>query len=164
MSPVRFLVAVVAATAIFGIALDLVTAHVAVEYFTVHHPHVIDSDSPIAMALIWGVGASWWFGLGAGFLLWWVNRRRPQPVAWSQIFGWIVRALAWLWALMMGILLAVYGLAGLVPMHQRGPTFEHDRRLMAVALTHATEYVLGGVIVVILLVKIVRASKVRTAP
>lgn len=37
-----------------GIAVDLVTAHVAVEYFTVHHPKLIDRTDPLSMALLWG--------------------------------------------------------------------------------------------------------------
>lgn len=53
-----FLVQVVAATCCLGLAIDLVTANVAVEYFTVHHPKVVDSESPWVMALVWGVGAS----------------------------------------------------------------------------------------------------------
>lgn len=168
MSPIRFILLVVAATAAFGIALDLVTAHVAVEYFSVHHPHVVDSDSPVVMALIWGIGASWWFGGIAAVAFWWYNARRPRPVAPPRMLAWVVRALVWLWATMMGILAAIYGLAGLAPVEQRGPSFEHDRRLVAVAMTHATEYVLGGIVVVLLLIKIARASKVedisRAAP
>lgn len=53
----------------YGIAHDMVTAHLCVEYFTVAHPFVFPSDSPIDMALIWGVLATWWVGLGLGLLL-----------------------------------------------------------------------------------------------
>lgn len=156
MQPARFVLAVVAATAVFGIALDLVTAHLAVEYFTVHHPHVLESTSPIAMALYWGVAASWWFGLGAALILVWASRKRP--VSLDDLFRWVVRALVTLWLVMMGILAGLYALADLAPVHQRGPTFEHDRRLMAVALTHQTEYVLGGLVVLLLLVKVRRTK------
>jgi hypothetical protein len=53
----------------FGIAHDLVTAHVSVEYFTVYHPRVIESESPVAMALLWGVIATWWMGAFFGIFL-----------------------------------------------------------------------------------------------
>lgn len=36
---------------VYGIAHDMVTAHVYVEYFTVYHMHVVDSESPVVMAL-----------------------------------------------------------------------------------------------------------------
>lgn len=54
-----FLLQVVLLSCLLGIALDMVTANVAVEYFTGHHPHVVDSDSPWVLALVWGPGASW---------------------------------------------------------------------------------------------------------
>ena len=59
--------ATVAAVA-YGVLHDLVTAHVCVEYFTIAHPPVFATDSPILLALGWGVIASWWVGalLGAG--------------------------------------------------------------------------------------------------
>ena len=62
----RFILKTLFAASCLGVAMDMVTAHVAVEYFTVHHPHVVNSKSPLVMALVWGVGASWWFGLIAG--------------------------------------------------------------------------------------------------
>lgn len=53
----------------YGIAHDLVTAHIWVEYFTVHHAKIIESESPIAMALLWGFLATFWVGLIAGILM-----------------------------------------------------------------------------------------------
>ena len=50
----------------YGILHDMVTAHVCVEYFTVAHPFVIASQSPIVLALVWGVIATWWVGLILG--------------------------------------------------------------------------------------------------
>ena len=50
---------------LLGICLDMVTAHVAVEYFSVHHPTIIETDQPWLLALIWGVAAAWWFGAAA---------------------------------------------------------------------------------------------------
>jgi len=53
----------------YGILHDMVTAHVAVQYFTEYHPHLVDSKSPIVMALLWGVVATWWFGAMAGLVI-----------------------------------------------------------------------------------------------
>ena len=152
----RFVLQVVLATCLLGIAIDVVTANVAVEYFTVHHSHVVDSDSPWVMALVWGIGASWWFGLIAAALIWWTNTRRTRPLPRKRIFRMVVRSLIVIWLLMMGILGAVYAFAGLITPQQRRPTFESDRRLMAVAMSHATEYVLGGIVTLVLLVRVAK--------
>lgn len=158
MKAMRFIVSVVALTCLFGIALDLVTAHVWVEYFTVHHPKVAESRSPFVMAVVWGVGASWWFGAIAAAILWWFNRRRPNPLPSGTLIRWVARSLAVLWVVMMAILGSIYALIGLLPMQQRRPTFDTDRRAMAVALTHQTEYVLGAAVLIVLMFVVARRS------
>jgi hypothetical protein len=154
-----FLFQVVLLSCLLGIAIDVVTANVAVEYFTVHHPHVVDSESPWVMALVWGIGASWWFGLAAGVLLWWMNIRRQQPLSRKRILRMIVPCLVVIWLVMMGIVAGVYGIAGRIPETQRRVTFESDRRLMAVALSHSTEYVLGGIVTIVLMIQIARVTE-----
>jgi hypothetical protein len=156
---VRFIVTVVVLTCLFGIALDLVTAYVWVDYFTVHHPKVLESKSPILMAIVWGIGASWWFGAIAAAILWWFNRRRPNPLPAGTLIRWTVRALAVLWLVMIAILGIIYALIGLLPMDKRRPTFDLDRRAMSVALTHQTEYVLGAVVLVVLMIFVARRSR-----
>ena len=39
---------------VYGICHDMVTAHTDISYFTIFHPHIIDSYSPVDMALLWG--------------------------------------------------------------------------------------------------------------
>ena len=50
---------------LYGVAHDLVTAHLSVEYFTVAHPP-IGTDDPFLLALVWGVLATWWVGVLLG--------------------------------------------------------------------------------------------------
>ncbi|XAM00791.1 hypothetical protein OT109_05255 [Phycisphaeraceae bacterium D3-23] len=133
---------------VLGVALDLVTANVAVEYFSIHHPQVVNTKNPIVLAIIWGVGASWWFGALGGAALGFINHRRQVPLAPGCILRWVVVACVVLWVIMITIVVGVYVFAGLIPDDSRGASFEHDRRLMAVALAHQTEYVLGAVAVV----------------
>jgi hypothetical protein len=58
-----------AAAILYGVLHDNVTARLCVEYFTIGHPRVIASESPTALALVWGVLATWWFGAFLGLLL-----------------------------------------------------------------------------------------------
>jgi Chloride channel protein EriC len=58
------------AACVYGVAHDLVTAHVCVDYFLPPiHPIIVPTDSPLLLALIWGVIATWWVGLFLGILL-----------------------------------------------------------------------------------------------
>lgn len=56
----------VAAAVVYGLVHDQVTVRLSLEYFTVLHPHVVDTDSPTVLALVWGVIASWWMGAALG--------------------------------------------------------------------------------------------------
>ena len=59
----------VGAAVLYGILHDQVTARICLEYFTIGHPRVMESESPTLLALYWGVAATWWVGLPAGVLL-----------------------------------------------------------------------------------------------
>src|SRR5262245_51316307 len=63
------LAACVVGAVVFGVAHDLVTANVCVEYFTVGHPKLIESNDPASLALAWGVVGTWWVGLLLGIAL-----------------------------------------------------------------------------------------------
>jgi hypothetical protein len=56
----------VLAAIVYGVVHDLVTAHICVEYFTIAHPPLFPTRSPILLALGWGVVATWWVGLLLG--------------------------------------------------------------------------------------------------
>ncbi|HMS55304.1 MAG TPA: hypothetical protein PKA27_07855 [Fimbriimonadaceae bacterium] len=151
-----FVLKCILATCVLGVALDLVTANVAVEYFTVHHPKVVESESPWVMAFVWGIGASWWFGLIAGVILVWANLRRHDPVSWNRVVRMVGKACIGMWVFFMVVLGSIYAIGGLVPQDKRPSTFEHDRRLMAVAVTHMTEYAVGGLVAIALALKTYR--------
>ena len=65
---------------LYGIGHDLITTRICVEYFTIGHPKIIESEDPTQLALAWGVRASWWAGLFLGILLACAARlgKRPQ--------------------------------------------------------------------------------------
>jgi hypothetical protein len=70
----------VLAAVTYGIVHDQVTARICVEYFTIGHPRLIDSNSPTVLGLFWGVVATWWVGLPLGIGLAIAARagRRPK--------------------------------------------------------------------------------------
>ena len=73
----------IAAAVTYGIVHDQITARVCVEYFTIGHARLIDTDSPTLLGLFWGVVATWWVGLPLGIGLALVSRlgKRPKLVA-----------------------------------------------------------------------------------
>ena len=64
----------------YGIVHDQVTARICIEYFTIGHPPVFQTDAPTILALGWGVIATWWVGLILGVPLAMSARlgRRPR--------------------------------------------------------------------------------------
>ena len=75
----------VLAAVLYGIAHDQITARVCVEYFTVGHAKVIESEDPTLLGLVWGVIATWWAGLILGVPLAMAARlgSRPKRSVWS---------------------------------------------------------------------------------
>lgn len=66
METVKILVACIATAVLYGIAHDQVTARVCLEYFTIGHPPIFQTESPTLLALGWGTLATWWAGLLVG--------------------------------------------------------------------------------------------------
>jgi len=157
----RFMTIVLGAVGLaclLGICLDLVTANVAVEYFSVFHPRVVASEQPWLLAIIWGIGASWWFGAIAGVIVGAINHQRQMPLGPFRILRWVAIACVVLWLLMIGILVAVLTLANTIPQEMRRPTFDYDRRLMAVAMAHQFEYLLGTIALFVIAIMTWRAK------
>jgi hypothetical protein len=121
---------------VYGIAHDMVTAHVCVPYFTEYHPKIIASDSPVVMALLWGLIATWWVGLYAGILLAVVNVAGPLPrVPWALMR----KRLAIVMVALLVVATVVLALGYFVFYSEVRPSF--DRRFSAVAQTHLFSYV-----------------------
>lgn len=82
----RIVAVALGAAVLYGILLDQVTARICVEYFTIGHARLIDSESPTVLGLFWGLVATWWAGLPFGIGLALASRlgRRPKLV-WRQL-------------------------------------------------------------------------------
>lgn len=61
----------IVAAVTYGVLHDQVTARVSIEYFTVGHTRLFETDLPTLHALAWGVIATWWVGaiLGVGLAI-----------------------------------------------------------------------------------------------
>lgn len=94
----------------------------------------------------------------AGIVLAFFNQRLPNPLEPKAVLGMVAKACAWLWVVMMLVLIAMYFVANVVPLEKRSPSFESDRRLMAVAVAHAGEYIFAGIAVMVLLFKMRKRS------
>lgn len=69
----------VGAAVSYGIFHDQVTARVCVEYFTIGHVRVFDTNDPTLLGLGWGVLATWWVGLLLGIALAFAARSGTRP-------------------------------------------------------------------------------------
>lgn len=56
----------ISASVLYGILHDQVTARICVEYFTIGHVRIIESEDPTILGLLWGFIATWWVGLILG--------------------------------------------------------------------------------------------------
>jgi hypothetical protein len=156
------------AAVVYGIAHDLVTAHICVEYFTVGHPPVFPTANPIALAFGWGIIATWWVGASLGLLLasaaqlgW----RSPRPART------LVRPLAMLMAI-SGVCALAAGTAGYFLARNQilnlvGPiahVLPADRHVPFIidACAHSASYGVGALGGLILSIAVWRSRKTPT--
>jgi H+/Cl- antiporter ClcA len=148
----------ICAAIVYGIIHDQVTARICVEYFTIGHPKVIESESPTQLALVWGVLATWWVGLILGVPLAMCSRigQRPKLTAIK-----LVRPITIL-LICMGALAALVGMIGyelagkraivlLEPLASEVPVEKHQA-FLADGAAHLASYgagFIGGIILCI---------------
>ncbi|MCE9534089.1 MAG: hypothetical protein K8T89_23670 [Planctomycetes bacterium] len=98
----------IVAAVMYGVGHDQITARVCVEYFTVGHPPVFDTDDPTLLGIGWGIIATWWVGLLLGIPLALVSRAGSRP---KRSVGSLIRPIAWL-LVVMAVCSLVAGLMG----------------------------------------------------
>jgi hypothetical protein len=140
---------------LYGIVHDQITIRVCPEYFTVAHPHIINTSSLTVLALTWGVVATWWVGLPLGVLVGVAARVGSPP---RLELPTVIRAIVVL-LLLMGVLAAAAG--GIAWAMHLGETFRksapdlasdidqsHHDRFVAAWVAHSVSYgagALGGI-------------------
>src|SRR5881275_1944665 len=79
MHAVAIVALCIASAVAYGILHDQMTARVCVEYFTIGHPPVFNTESPTLLGLGWGVIATWWVGFFLGVPLALIARIGSRP-------------------------------------------------------------------------------------
>ena len=129
----------------------MLTAHISLEYYTIGHEAVIKSQSPVLLGLIWGLIATWWFGLIFGIPLAIFSRigKTPKRDAKSLIKPIaILLVITFLCAILSGIagyFLAKYGVATLHdPLASRFPEDRHVPFITALWM-HSASYLVSAI-------------------
>jgi hypothetical protein len=135
----------------YGIAHDQITARICVEYFTIGHPRLIESDSPTVLGVFWGIVATWWAGAMLGILIVIAARagRRPKWCAAKVIKPTlvlsVVMAVCAVMAAMAARELAMRGMVRLQPpLDSRVPLETHVAFITAGG-AHVASYAVGFV-------------------
>src|SRR5262245_58692875 len=97
----------VSAAVVYGIVHDQFTARICVEYFTIGHPPVFDTDNPTLIGIGWGFLATWWMGLLLGVPLAVAARAGSRP---KRSLGSLTRPIVWL----LGVMAIGAGIAGAI--------------------------------------------------
>ena len=160
MESLKIIAFSILAACVYGIAHDMVTAHVCVEYFTIAHPPVFPTASPVLLALGWGIIATWWVGLLLGIPLAVVCRvGKREKITCRQIVRPMLILLAVLYVISMlaGCIGYVCGQLHWVwlipPMSEMIPAERHTVFLFDL-WAHSVAYLfgtLGGVVLMIIL-------------
>ena len=79
MEAAKIWIVTVIATVTYGIAQDLVTTRVSLEYFTIGHVNLFGIQSPAMLAFYWGIVATWWLGVPLGCLIALTARLGKRP-------------------------------------------------------------------------------------
>ena len=152
----------------YGMIHDQITARICIEYFTVAHPPVFNTQSPTLLGLGWGIIATWWVGLFLGLPLAFAARSGQRTKLTSRQ---LVRPISWL-LLAMALLAFTAGSAGYI-LAARGtvriPDFlvdaiprEHHVRFMADWWAHSASYLVGFVGGVVLIICSWRRRKAQS--
>ncbi len=136
---------------VYGILHDQVTAHVAVEYFTVAHPPIFPTDEPFWLAIGWGIIATWWVGLTLGTILALCARLGNWPKLDLKSLKRPIIVLM----MVSGALAMLFGLSGWVLTQFFGPWTigfwsseiepERHARFAFAAWAHSVSYLVGGI-------------------
>lgn len=149
----------------YGIVHDQITARVCVEYFTIGHEPVFDTDDPTLLGIGWGIIATWWVGFLLGVPLAIVARSGSQP---ARTLKSLIRPILTLMAIMACSALAA-GITGWI-LASRGDIYLADPLAEAVPAdrhipfladlwAHNASYLVGFVGGIVVIVNVWRSRR-----
>ena len=171
MQSLKIILLCTASVIAYGICHDQVTARVCVEYFTVGHAPIFQTESPTWLAIEFGTRATWWVGLILGVLAALVSRAGSWP---KLDAAHLVRPIACL-LIVMAVASLLAGITGyqlakascLVLPEPFGPRIPEGRHhlFFADSLAHLAAYGVGlfGGLIVCVRVFVQRRRAVRAA-
>jgi hypothetical protein len=133
----------------YGMIHDLITANICVAYFTIGHPKIIESESPIVLAFLWGTIATWWVGLIMGVILSLFNSIGKQvKLELKSIIKMILKLLLYMLVLaliagIIGFTLTELNVIHLVPRLAKLIDSNQHSRFLAVGWAHFSSYISG---------------------
>jgi len=146
----KILLLAVLAAVVYGILHDQVTVRVCLEYFTVAHPRVFDTDSPTLLAAGWGIIATWWMGfvlgIPAAVLAAWGRAPKLRAAELLRPIAVLLGTMACL-ALLAGVaayVLTARGVWTLDPSWAIRISGPHHARFQAASAAHLTSYGVGA--------------------
>lgn len=155
MEVLKIVVLCIVGSIAYGILHDLVTAHVCVEYFSQFHPNVFHTESPLLLALGWGVIATWWMGLFLGPIVAGAARAGQLPaLEWRLLVRPLIGVLAISYGFAMLGLFTGYLLFPTIPSALRAnmPRLqevhlppEREHLFMADLIAHNTSYIVSTI-------------------
>jgi hypothetical protein len=162
----------VTAAVAYGIVHDQITARVCVEYFTIGHPPIFQTNNPTLLGVGWGIVATWWVGalLGVPLAIAALGGSRPQRSIPSLVrpIGTLLAVMA-ASALLAGVAGWLLGQSGAVilvgPIAHAVPPNRHAP-FLADLWAHSASYAVGflGGLVVVACVSRSRGRRPQPAP
>ena len=150
----------------YGITHDLITTQISIEYFTIGHPIIIDTNSPILLALVWGTIATWWVGLIIGILISFSSRLGSKPkLNFKDVFKPILKLITVMFAGallggLIGYITSIKQIFTLVPRLAKQIDPSRHHLFLTAGWAHTSSYIIGFVGGITLCVKIIlRRSK-----
>lgn len=153
----------IASAVTYGMLHDQVTARVCVEYFTIGHPPIFDTESPTLLGIGWGIIATWWIGLLLGIPLAIASCAGRRPRRGVRSLSRPVGTLLFV----MGICALLAGIAGFAsghrgavfliePLASRVPRDKHPR-FQAALWAHSASYLIGFIGSLVVIVRVWRS-------
>jgi hypothetical protein len=139
----------------YGIVHDLFSVSFCIEYLRDYHTPSLTNLHPVALAIVWGVWATWFMGVIGGVLLGAASVAGNLPiVSWRRL---VIPVSVWLTVLLVlsfVVYLAIFRFAGRaeaeISARVGHAEFELRRRLVSAAVMHMFSYTGASVLIGIL--------------